>query len=42
MKGFEKMITSKINLEDTVTRGFEELLHHRDDHIKILISAKHK
>jgi len=36
------MITSKIGLEDTVTKGFEELLDRKDDHIKILISPKLK
>lgn len=33
----EKMITSKISLYSAVSQGFEELIHHKDRHIKILI-----
>lgn len=36
------MVTSRISLEDVVAKGFEELVNHRDDHIKILISPKVK
>lgn len=31
------MITDHIALDDVVERGLEELLHHNDDHIKILV-----
>jgi len=39
-KGYEKMVTSRISLEDVVTKGFDELVNRKDDHIKILISPK--
>ncbi|KIY02678.1 uncharacterized protein Z520_01143 [Fonsecaea multimorphosa CBS 102226] len=38
--GYEKMVTSRISLEDTGPKGFEELVNHKDDQIKILISPK--
>ncbi|KIX07220.1 chlorophyll synthesis pathway protein BchC [Rhinocladiella mackenziei CBS 650.93] len=41
-KGYEKMVTSRISLEDLVPKGFEELVNNRDDQIKILISPKKK
>lgn len=34
------MVTSRISLEDVVTKGFDELVKRKDDHIKILISPK--
>ena len=40
-KGYEKMVTDRIALEDVVTKGFEELVNHKDDHIKILVTPKH-
>ncbi|KAG9770297.1 hypothetical protein KCU88_g6631, partial [Aureobasidium melanogenum] len=39
-KGYEQMVTSRIPLEEVVSKGFEELVNNRDDHIKILISPK--
>ncbi|KAJ9611290.1 putative diacetyl reductase [(R)-acetoin forming] 2 [Cladophialophora chaetospira] len=39
-KGYERMVTSRISLEDTQAKGFEELINHKDDQIKILISPK--
>ncbi len=39
-KGYEKMVTSRVPLEDVVAKGFEELINNKDDHIKILISPK--
>lgn len=39
-KGFEKLVTSRISLEDVVEKGFDELLLNKDDHIKILVSPK--
>ncbi|EHY55435.1 hypothetical protein HRR83_008867 [Exophiala dermatitidis] len=41
-KGYEQMVTSRIPLEEVVSKGFEELVNNRDDHIKILISPKIK
>lgn len=32
------MITARIKLKDAVAEGFEELLAHKDKHIKILIN----
>ncbi|KAK6464928.1 polyol dehydrogenase [Scheffersomyces coipomensis] len=34
------LITSKIHLEDGVEKGFLELIHHKEKHIKILFSPK--
>jgi len=34
------MVTSRIHLDDVVTKGFEELLNNKDDHIKILVTPK--
>ena len=39
-KGVEKMVTSRIILEDTVEKGFKELATNKDDHIKILVTPK--
>lgn len=39
-EGYEKMVTSRISLEDVVEKGFEELVNRKDHHIKILISPK--
>ena len=39
-KGHEKLVTGRISLEDVVKKGFEELLHNKDEHIKILVSSK--
>lgn len=36
------MVTSRISLEDTQAKGFEELINNKDDQIKILISPKVK
>lgn len=38
--GVEKMITSRIILEDVVTKGFEELITNKDDHVKIMVTPK--
>lgn len=38
--GHEKLVTAWIHLDDVVVRGFEELIHHKDEHIKILVSPK--
>ncbi|KAK5051907.1 hypothetical protein LTR84_002710 [Exophiala bonariae] len=40
LQGYEKMITSRVALDDVVTKGFEELVARKDDHVKILISPK--
>lgn len=39
-KGYEKLVTSRISLEDVVAKGFEELVNNKDNHIKIMISPK--
>ena len=33
-------ITARVNLDDAVEKGFEELVRHKDKHIKILISPR--
>lgn len=38
LKGYEKMVTGRIRLEDIGKKGFEELIAHKDDHIKILVT----
>lgn len=40
LQGYDKMITSRISLDDVVAKGFEELVARKDDHVKILISPK--
>ncbi|KAJ9637944.1 hypothetical protein H2204_004534 [Knufia peltigerae] len=42
LEGYEKMVTSRVALEDVVAKGFEELVNNRDDQVKILISPKLK
>lgn len=37
---FYKLITKKVELEDAIEGGFEELYHNKDKHIKILITPK--
>jgi (R,R)-butanediol dehydrogenase/meso-butanediol dehydrogenase/diacetyl reductase len=32
------MVTSKIYIDDIVTKGFEELVNNKDQHIKILVT----
>ena len=39
-KGFEKLVTARIALEDVVEKGFEELVNYKDDHVKILVTPK--
>lgn len=36
--GLEKMVSSRIHLDNISQKGFEELVHRKDDHIKILIT----
>lgn len=38
--GVEKMITSRILLQDLPGRGFEELINNKDNHVKILATPK--
>jgi hypothetical protein len=38
--GVENMITSRIILEDVVTKGFEELITNKDHHVKIMVTPK--
>lgn len=35
-----KMVTRRVGLVDVVEQGFEELINHKDEHVKILISPK--
>lgn len=37
--GYEKLVTGRIPLEDIVEKGFKELIHNKDEHIKILVST---
>jgi len=39
-KGLEKLVTSRIILEDVVKKGFEELVNNKDSHVKILVTPK--
>jgi threonine dehydrogenase-like Zn-dependent dehydrogenase len=39
-KGVEKMVTSRIALDDIVEKGFENLVERKDEHIKILVTPK--
>lgn len=41
-KGVEKMVTSRIHLDDVAKKGFEELVKNKDDHIKILVTPDRK
>jgi hypothetical protein len=34
----ETMVTSKIHIDDIVSKGFDELVANRDQHVKILVS----
>ena len=38
--GYEKLVTGRIRLEDIVEKGFIELVHNKDEHIKILVSTR--
>lgn len=38
--GYEKMVTSRISVEDIVAKGFEELVNNKDEHIKILVTPR--
>lgn len=40
LKGYEKMVTARIGLEDVVGKGFEELINNKDDHIKIMVTPR--
>ncbi|KAJ4358819.1 hypothetical protein N0V95_002741 [Ascochyta clinopodiicola] len=37
-QGIESMVTSKIHIDDTVEKGFEELVTNKDQHVKILVT----
>jgi threonine dehydrogenase-like Zn-dependent dehydrogenase len=39
-KGVEKMVTSRISLDDIVEKGFENLVERKDEHIKIMVTPK--
>lgn len=38
-KGVENMVTSRIYIDDISTKGFEELVTNKDQHIKILVTT---
>jgi threonine dehydrogenase-like Zn-dependent dehydrogenase len=38
--GVENMVTGRISLGNLVAQGFEALIKHRDDHVKILVTPK--
>ncbi|VUC21498.1 unnamed protein product [Clonostachys rosea] len=38
--GVEKMVTRKISLQEVVQKGFEHLVHQKDEHMKIVVSPK--
>jgi threonine dehydrogenase-like Zn-dependent dehydrogenase len=37
-KGFETMVTDRIHLDDIVKQGFDELMEHKDKHVKIMVT----
>lgn len=37
LRGYEKLVTGRIALDDIVKEGFEELVNNKDGHIKILV-----
>jgi hypothetical protein len=39
-KGIEKMVTSRIFIDDITTKGFEELVTNKDQHIKIMVTTQ--
>lgn len=39
-KGIQNMVTSKVHIDDIVSKGFDELVTNRDQHVKILITPK--
>jgi hypothetical protein len=34
------MVTGRILIEDVVTKGIDELINNKDDHVKILVTPK--
>jgi hypothetical protein len=38
--GVEKMVTSRIHIDEISTKGFEELVTNKDQHIKILVTTR--
>jgi len=40
LNGFERMVTSRISIDDVVEKGFLELINNKDKQVKILISPK--
>ncbi|KAF2117372.1 threonine dehydrogenase [Lophiotrema nucula] len=38
-KGVERMVTGRIHIDDIATKGFEELVTNKDQHIKILVTT---
>ena len=39
-KGIEKLVSSRISVEDVAQKGFEELIHNKDKHMKILVTPR--
>jgi hypothetical protein len=37
-KNVETMVTSRVYIDDIVAKGFQELVTHKDNHIKILVT----
>jgi (R,R)-butanediol dehydrogenase/meso-butanediol dehydrogenase/diacetyl reductase len=33
-------VTARIALDDVVQKGFEELINHKDDYVKIMVTPK--
>lgn len=40
LKGYEKMVTGRIDVDNIVEKGFKELINNKDKHCKILVSPK--
>lgn len=42
LEGWQELVTGRIGLQSIVERGFEELLNHKDKHVKILVSPRER
>lgn len=38
-KGVENMVTSRIYIDDISSKGFEELVTNKDQHVKIMVTT---
>ena len=38
-QGLEGMVTSRIHIDDITTKGFDELVNNKDQHIKVMVTT---